>query len=572
MKKIALFIATIICSTTISTNAQIVEWAAGMGGTLGDYGKSICTDTSGNVYTIGNFMGTADFDPGAGTSNLTSASSDDIFIQKLDSSGNLVWAKKMGGGSADAGYAITIDASGNIYSTGTYSGTADFDPGAGTSNLTSAGGYDIFVQKLNSSGDFVWAKQMGGTAESYGKSISVDASGNIYITGNFNGIADFDPGAGTSNLTAAGGYDVFIQKLDSDGNLVWIKQIGGTIDNFGKFITTDTSGNVYTTGYFGGTADFDPGAGTSNLTSAGGSDIFIQKLNSSGDFVWAKQMGGTSDDYGMSICTDASGNVFTTGYFDGTADFDPGVGTSNLTSTASYDIFIQKLDSDGNLIWVKQIGGTSGDYANAIRTDVNGDVYMTGSFSDTVDFDPGAGTSNLISAGSDDIFIHKLDSEGNFAWVKQVGGVADDYGEAISIDAKGNIYTTGSYYGSVGFDPGAGTSNLISAGIDDIFVLKLSQAGFTSPPEPSAIEKNSSDNLKVKLYPNPTANGSLLLLSTNHGITRVEITNMIGAVLQTYPVMNSETSIKINTELLNSGVYIVNMYGSTKLTVKLVKQ
>ena len=149
-------------------------------------------------------------------------------------------------------------------------------------NLTSTGNEDIFISKIDAAGNFLWAERIGEIARDYGKSIAVDGSGNVYTTGNFQGTVDFDPGAGTSNLTSTGLDDIFISKLDAAGKFLWAKSMGGTSEDFGSYIAVDGSGNVYTTGWFKGTIDFDPGAGTSNLTSKGNSwDIFISKLDSS---------------------------------------------------------------------------------------------------------------------------------------------------------------------------------------------------------------------------------------------------------------------------------------------------
>ncbi len=185
----------------------------------------------------------------------------------------------MGGSDNDEGSSITVDGSGNVYTTGFFQGTADFDPGAGTTSLTSADSSDIFISKLDASGNFLWAKRMGETYEDRGRSIEIDGSGNVYTTGFFGGTADFDPGAGTSNLTSAGSSDIFISKLDASGNFLWAKRIGGTDIDWGLFIVVDSSDNVYTTGYFAGTADFDPGAGTTNLSVVGAWDVFISKLS-----------------------------------------------------------------------------------------------------------------------------------------------------------------------------------------------------------------------------------------------------------------------------------------------------
>jgi hypothetical protein len=547
--------------------AQDFVWAKRMGGTSYDEGNSITTDASGNVYTTGYFRGTADFDPSSGIFNLTSAGYEDIFIQKLDASGILLWAKAMGGGtSSDFGYSITTDASGNVYTTGTFEETADFDPSAGTSNLTSAGGLDIFIQKLDASGNLLWAKAMGGTPHDYGYSITTDASGNVYTTGTFFGIVDFDPSSGTTNLTSAGDRDIFIQKLDASGNLLWAKAMGGYSSDEGRSITTDASGNVYTTGFFYVTADFDPSAGTTNLTSASYGDIFIQKLNAFGNFVWAKAMGGTSEDYGRSITTDASGNVYTTGTFRGTADFDPSSGTTNLTSAGNQDIFIQKLDASGNLLWAKAMGGTSVDYGYSITTDASGNVYTTGFFDGTADFDPSAGTTNLTSAGEYDIFIQKLDASGNLLWAKAMGGTSFDQGHSITTDAYGNVYTSGNFYETADFDPSTtGTTNLTSAGANDIFVAKYTQSGL------SVSDFSVSG---ISIYPNPTS-GKLQITNYKYRIDNIIVTDLTGKTLKSFSNIPIEQFSNYELDLSHfvNGVYLLSMQTDKEIfTTKIVKE
>jgi hypothetical protein len=448
-------------------------WAKGMGGTSGDSGNSIALDSSSNVYTTGEFAGTADFDPSVGVANLISAGSGDIFVSKLGSSGNFVWAKSMGGTAYDEAYGIAVDSNGNVYTTGQFNGTVDFDPGVGTSNLTSVGQSDIFVSKLDTNGDFVWAKSMGGWSWDYGYSIAVDSNGNVYTTGYFQQDVDFDPGTDTYILSETGMPDIFVSKLDSSGNFVWAKSMGGPSSlDYGNVITIDASGNVYTTGIFQGTVDFDPGVSVANLASAGDRDIFVSKLDSSGNYVWAKSMGGTASDSGINIAIDSGGNVYTTGRFQGTADFDPGAGLSNLTSTGGSDIFVSKLDSSGNFIWAKGMGGTAYDSGYSIVVDSGGNVYTTGEYDGTADFDPGTGIATLACSGLSDIFISKLDSSGNFVWIRRMGGSGSDWANDIALDSSDNMYTTGYFEGTADFNPSAGMTNLTSAGLGDIFVSK----------------------------------------------------------------------------------------------------
>ncbi|MCH7535029.1 MAG: SBBP repeat-containing protein, partial [Bacteroidetes bacterium] len=471
MKKLIVFF---FFSQSVFAQTVNLEWVNSIGATSWDYGRSITTDNLGNVYVTGNFQGTADFDPGAGFFNLTSKGGWDIFIQKLNADGNLIWAKSIGGTLDDFGNSITTDAFGNVYVTGQYQSVVDFDPSAATFNLTSIGSYDVFIQKLDGDGDFVWAISNKGTSADFGVYITTDASGNVYATGNFQGTVDFDPGPGIFNLTSNGGGDVFIQKLDAGGNFVWAISMGGTSGDMGNSITFDTFGNAYVTGKYQGTVDFDPGLGIFNLTSNGSFDIFIQKLNINGNLIWAKSIGSTSNDIGWFITSDALGNLYVTGYFSGTVDFDPGAGIFNLTSVGQQDIFVQKLDAAGNIIWAKSIGGAADDEGYAITTDASSNVFITGYYNGTVDFDPSVETFNLTSNGQQDIFVQMLNDNGDFVWAESIGGTTDsDRGNSITTDTLGNLYVTGFYEGTVDFDPGTEIFNLTSNGSADIFILKL---------------------------------------------------------------------------------------------------
>jgi hypothetical protein len=462
------------------------------GGVGNEFSESTVVDSTGNIYTTGRFASTVDFDPGVGTSNLTSAGSSDVFVSKLDASGNLLWAKSFGAAAADAGLSIAVDSTGNVYTTGFFASTVDFDPGAGTTNLTTAGSSDVFISKLDASGNLVFAKRFGGGISDLGYSIAVDSTGNIYTTGFFEDTVDFDPGAGTTNLTTAGLADVFISKLDASGNLVFAKRFGAAEADAGRSIAVDSTGNIYTAGYFEQTVDFDPGLGTSNLTSAGRSDVFVSKIDSSGNLVFAKRFGADETDAGLSVAVDSTGNVYTTGNFEVTVDFDPGAGTTNLTTAGGSDVFVSKLDSSGNLVFAKRFGGSGDDGGSSISVDSNGNIHTTGYFEGTVDFDPGAGTTNLNSAGGTDVFVSKLDSSGNLLLAKSFGGTATDVGRSIAFDSTGNIYTTGYFAGTVDFDPGTGTTNLISVGGNDVFILRLDPSGDArASAAPSAPTLNS---------------------------------------------------------------------------------
>ena len=379
-------------------------WARQLGGTAGDAANGVVVDASGNVYIVGAFQGTADFDPGAGTLNLTSNGSDDVFVTKLDVAGNSVWARALGGTSQDVGSGVGLDAAGHVYIAGRFAGTVDFDPGPGTFNLTSAGAHDAFVIKLDSAGNFVWAKQLGGTGNDQGLALAVDAAGSGHTVGFFSSTVDFDPGAGTFNLTATGS-DVFVSKLDGAGNFVWAGRMEG---DFPGGVRVDASGSVLTVGNFSGTGDFDPGPNTFNLTSAGGpGDVFISKLDSAGHFVWARRVGGTALEFGNAVAVDSTGNVYAVGGFEGVADFDPGPALFQLTSAGGSDGFVSKLDASGNFVGAGQLGGTSTDSVQGAAVGPGGSVHVVGNFSGTADLDPGPGTFNL-SAVNGPGFVTKV--------------------------------------------------------------------------------------------------------------------------------------------------------------------
>jgi hypothetical protein len=389
------------------------------------------------------------------------------------------WAKQITGISqVEEGKGIGLDAMGNVYSAGIFADSADLDPGAGIQMAYTHGGDDIYVQKLDLLGNFVWAFSIGGSGADVVHDLYTDAAGNTYITGQFKDTVDFDPGAGVTNLVALANDDIFFAKYDASGALVWAHRIGGTANDQGHGITADLSGNVYITGYFKGIVDFDPGANVANLTGNGIEDIFVAKYDSSGNYLWAHSAGGANTDIGQSIAVDYMGNVLVTGNFNGASvDFDPGPATVSLSTNGMADIFVASYNDTGKLNWAKSIGSDSTDDGLGIITDLHRSVFVTGYFRDTADFDPGPNVTDLISAGNQDIYILKLDSAGNFSWVKQIGGTGADAGNAIDIDYVGAVYLTGYYSGTVDFDPDPSVSTLPMHGNEDVFVGAYSNSG-----------------------------------------------------------------------------------------------
>lgn len=491
--------------------SQNFNWARHIGGIGNDALRSIAIDHSGNIYSTGSFSGTVDFDPGVSVFNLT-ASSWNGYITKFDALGNFVWAKQLNSNVSCFPSGLALDLFDNLCITGLYNGTCDFDPGSGlftqTSNSSSS---DCFICKLDPSGDLVWVRSIGGSQNDFGKGIVVDLANNLLVCGVFQDVVDFDSGAGTYTLNAPGGsspmFDAFVCKLNMAGQFVWAKQFTSSGYEMSNSIATDNVGNVYTTGVFNSTStDFDPGVGSFTLSSQGGlfGDNFVSKLDSLGNFIWAKQLTGSGEEEAFDITVDVSGSVLTCGYFNGTADFDPGPGTYTLYGgTGSLkNGFINKLDSQGNFLWTTSIGSTGADISTSIRTDALNNVYTIGSFQNLVDFDSGPGTFTLSSANKD-CFLLKLDGAGNFNTAFKLGGSGVLSGEAVRTDTYGNIYIAGNFNSpNADFDPGVATYSFSSSGNDDLFLVKLygSTCNLPTPPvnnSPATICSNVSPTLQV---------------------------------------------------------------------------
>ncbi len=452
--------------------------------------SDIKTDNAGNVYTTGYFKGYVDFNPSAITNSLNSPDHFSCFLMKSDSSGNFSWVKEISGTSTTddcRGYNIGFDASQNIYLVGSFLGTIDANPSASISNITSVNSYtldnhEIFILKLNTSGNFLWVKHF----EANIREASIDETGNTYITGLFKNTVDLDAGAGVSSwANMVGNSSCFVVKYNSSGSFVWGSAIGENSYSVGSHICFDAAHNVILTGVFTQTVDFNTSAASIfNLTGTSMGSMFIWKLNSAGNFVWAKKI----DETGSYDCNaDNAGNIYIVGSFEYTVDFDPGIATYNLYSAPYYGGYILKLTSAGNFSWVRGLTypnpALPNGYvtANTINITNNGDLIIKGSVDANLDFDPGVGTHfeniNLAGYGPNYTYLLKLDSLGIFKGVN-VLDFYQLYNSVFTIDnnstilISGFVHPTGSEINHISLMP---TNNY-----DASFVAKLK---FLEPPK-----------------------------------------------------------------------------------------
>lgn len=363
------------------------------------------------------------------------------------------WAKRAGLYAFDLGYGVGTDNAGNVYIAGKYELNAYF----GGTYVKCAGNHDIYIAKYSPSGAFLWVRTAGGSSGDYAHALAVDGAGNSYLTGEMEQTTRF----GSVALTSRGSNDVFVAKYDTNGNLIWAKNLGGGGGSDQGLGISLSGGNVYITGTFQG-GSF---SGTS-LGTSGGRDIFVAKMTTGGVFQWIKKAGGSGEDQGHAISNDPSGNVYVTGFFTGTANFS---GTS-ISSKGGTDVFIAKYDPSGSLLWVKKTGGTSNDAGNGIMVDNAGRVFVTGGFRNTSLF---GSISLTTSNGNSDIFIACYDSSGNAVWAKKAGGGSNDTGRAIDVDGNSNVFITG----NCGISATFGTKTITGADVTELFFASYDASG-----------------------------------------------------------------------------------------------
>lgn len=582
MKKNITFLIATMLSIGLMAQPQL-EWAKNYGGFIADGSYSIVTDNEGNVYTAGYIMDSVNINTLSGPLDLfTVGGSADVMVTKQDADGNFIWAKQMGGPMGENAYSCAVDNSGNVYVTGVFLDTADFDPGSGIYELTSAGGFDIFICKLSSAGDFLWAKQIGGEGDAdYGQYLALDpADGSIYITGMFNGPADFNPGSGVHMLypAYAGDYDSYILKLDADGNFIWAKSITGNQFDTGTGLAADGNGNLYISGVFSGETDFDPGEGEFILSSNnyGYTDGYVCKFNATdGRFIWAIQVGGPGNDWANSIALDPAGNLLVTGEYYGDVDFDPGIEEFIVPGIGGYDIFVWKLDADGKLIWAKGFGGPDYEWGASIAVDGSGNAYTTGHFMTTADFDPGTGVYNLTAGAYHEVFISKLTSAGEFAWAMAFKGnqyydLNIDDGTCIAVDADNNVYTTGSFESWVDVDPSPAIFYITAHDIPqsgmyfpDAFIHKLSQTTVGIPQLGATT---------FSLYPNPVKDLLTIDLGAEYSYLEAKIIDLTGKTLSTN-IFNATSTVNLKMDVA-PGIYLLQLKDKTGViaNLKVVKE
>lgn len=506
-----------------------------------DSAYAVAATGDGGVVVAGEFKGSIDLDPTSRQFLLTAVGDTDIYVARYGAAGQLIWGRRFGGiegdfqdnkkidtptdparaGPFDLGVGLQPADLGeyvsglrverdNIYVVGEFRGSVDFDPGSRTRTLTSNGGkefLDIFMMKLSAAGNLVFANQIGGRFTDVAQGLFV-RNGEMYITGYYSRIADFDPSSRTVNLSTNDDSreNAFVARYAVDGALVWVKDIASDEirrdrRTSGNDLTVDAGGNVYIVGSFAGTTDFDPSAADALVEAVKETDAFVLKLSDSGNFIYVKTFGGDKFDGAQRVALSPDGTLYVASYFEETVDADPNPNiTRNVFATPERigkdpdksDVLVSSfVNTDGSLNWARSFGADAFETIGGIAADINnGGVFVTGGFYGSADFDPGRGRAVLTSTlgvddfrdtndgdrdNSYDAYIWRLDANGRYAFAQRFGAASDDYGTAIDVDpSSGNIFIGGQFKGTV---RPSSTSKLRPTGLEDSFVSLYSALG-----------------------------------------------------------------------------------------------
>jgi hypothetical protein len=374
------------------------------------------------------------------------------------------WGGRFGGTGEDVIRAMHVDEEGNTYATGYFTDQADFNIGEDIYELTAVDFYDVFIVKTDPNGNFLWAKGLGSEMFDNGEGITTNSAGDVFITGVYSGETDFDPGLGQAIENTNGGEDIFVLKLTSLGEFAWVKTFGGEMFDKSKGIGVDENDNVYVSGFFNGSVDFDPGIGETILTSQGGNDNFMMKINPLGGLEWARSYGTESSDVAIDLHVSNSGDSYITGTYEGTMELDFGEEIVEITTESEFSrgIFMIQLTTDGYLENVISISGEQNMTGYAISADEEGNFYLGGELYGEADFDPGLDETILSSEGFSDAYIAKYNSNAELIWAKSLQSDESILCYSIDTDSQGNVFTSGYFETATDFDPDPETEFILN--------------------------------------------------------------------------------------------------------------
>lgn len=554
-KFIFFFVSLMLTSSALFSQSIRTEWSGSAhltGGTAQSaQSNAVARDDNGNVFITGSFRGTVDFDPGPEIFELTSQSTQDLYVLKLGPTGNFLWVKQYSttGGAYNTGWDLEVMPNGDLLVVG----KVDFDFSSDPNDSEDK----IIILKYDLFGNIVLDRKIGGTGYNDAKTLDLDNQGNIIISGTFSETTDFDSGVDTLYMTTSAQFRTYILKLTSSADLIWAKSFEGAGTDYIREINTDSNDNVIIVGYFGNTVDFDPGVGVHSFTAPGFSvKAYITKFDENGDFVWAKVIEGTGNSLAYAVEVDSNDDIVLAGNYLMTADLDPGISALNYTSNGGADLFLMKLNSSGDLIWAHSIGGIGHEACSTLAIDNDNSIIFAGEFSDATDFDPSPSMAELTPAiiSVSNIFIEKMTPVGDFTWVEGYGEDGCQSSD-ILIDDQSVIYATGTYSDSFAFDECNTTNALGDFGSRGCWISKHVQGACD-------LSANDLNLNQLSIYPNPVDKTLSIDLPMDES---KQITVVVYTILQevvcTYTTNSISNQNRINLDFsdYSQGTYLVTL-------------
>jgi len=522
-------ITSLLIFFSFLSTGQSFDWATATGGSGSDQAYAIATDNEGNNYVTGWFQESAHF----GDITLTSEGGKEVFLAKYNNNGDVIWAKRAWGVASNSAAGICVDWDGFPIITGWFAEAIHFDEVV----LESWGSYDMFVARYNSEGDVVWAKSAGGEGDDYGNRVTTNMEHDILVSGSFRYTAHFGE---ETTITSEGNRDIFIANYSNAGNFHWVKRAGGEGEDRAYDIISAADGSTYFTGLFNGKAFF----GDHDVMSYSLLSTYVAKMNAGGQFLWVKKGSGGANDYarGFGISMDGEENVYSTGTFSGNLNF----GEQTVQASGGsydFDVYITKHNPAGDLIWIKNGGGYGNDQGFDLETDVDGNSYVTGFFSNVAIF----GGQILESAGKSDVFVAKYNWAGDVQWLKVAGGDYEDYGYGISLGntVENNLYLCGNFQEEAAFD----YIIISNWGAFDMFTAKLNYSGdFVA----------DNNNQEYTIVPNPSNGAFEVGFAKPQKNITIIINSGNGKTIFKKNVSSYTNNVNINLDL-PAGIYTINI-------------
>ena len=527
--------------------AQDFDWAEKAGGNESDQGYDIVTSADGISYVTGWFSDTAHFDD----LMLISAGGKDVFVAKYGIGGDLLWVCHAPGEYSNTAAGITTDQDGNVFITGWFEGQIHF----GDLTLQAHGLYDMFVAKLNPQGDFIWANQSYGEQDNYGNRLCINPEGDVIVAGSFRHVVDF---GNEIELESEGDRDIFIALYSNEGDIQWVKRFGGTGEDRAYGIETDQNGHIFFTGFFNGTVFFKE----LSMYSPAIASAYVARLSPGGGFTWAHRLFGGANDLarGFGLDLDEAGNAYTTGFFSGMLNLSYQDTLYAKGGKYDLDVYVAKYDPDGTLLWAQNAGGVHMDQGRDLVVDPAGNSYISGFINTFAEF----GSFEIESTGMSDVFAAKYDTDGNIQWLINAGGTLADYGFGIGIDADSAAYLTGAFTEDATF----GDITLEGWNLQDIFVARIDPTG--------SFISLWQDRQEFRIYPNPVDEEFRIDLDQedfNAAGTEINIFDMNGRIVyqENLQLSSRLQEHTIHTAQFHEGVYVMKIVSSSlKRSVKFV--